>query len=113
MLMPDGRSVVVKREIFIQSRLCIPRNLVPLYVDILIFNGSPNSLSKDVVEGSPLPSILMAIPFRRRTFVKSSLVNSEPWSLLNISGHPFSKVSSNASIQKEVSSELLNRQDNT
>ena len=56
-------SVVVKGEIFPQSRLCISRNLISLYVDLLIFNGSPKSLSEDIVEDSPPPIHADSDPF--------------------------------------------------
>lgn len=58
--------------------------------------------------------MLMAMSSRLRTFVKTSLVNWLPWSLLNTSGLPCSrKASSSQSTQNAASMLLLMRQVST
>ena len=53
----------------------------------------------------------MVTPSRLSTPVKASLVNCEPWSVLNTSGLPWSrKASSRQSTQNTASMELLMRQ---
>ena len=58
--------------------------------------------------------MLMAIFSRRSTLVNAMLVNWLPWSVLNISGAPKrASASSNASMQKSVSSVIDSRHDKT
>src|SRR6516225_1060098 len=57
----------------------------------------------------PRPSMLMATPCAQSTPVKSSSVNWLPWSVLKISGCPWLKASSRASIQKLASSRFDKR----
>jgi hypothetical protein len=55
--------------------------------------------------------MLIAMPSRLRTLVKASLVNCDPWSLLNISGFPYMRnASSRQSTQNTASMLLLMRQ---
>lgn len=58
--------------------------------------------------------MLMVMPSRLSTPVNESLVNCEPWSLLNTSGLPWTrKASSRQSTQNTASILLLMRQLNT
>jgi hypothetical protein len=70
------------------------------------------SLSTNILSSArPLPSMLIAIPSRLRTFVNDSPVNCAPWSLLKISGLPcIRNASSRQSTQNTASMLLLNRQ---
>ncbi len=69
--------------------------------------GYPTMLSN----ARPRPSMLIVMPLRWSTPQKLSLVNCEPWSLLNTSGLPcLRKASSRQSTQNTASMLLLMRQ---
>src|SRR3954470_21955031 len=72
----------------------------------VLHSRSTNTLS----DARPRPSMLTATPADDSRPVNASAVNCTPWSVLNTSGHPVLKASSNISRQKPPSSVFDNLQ---
>jgi hypothetical protein len=67
--------VIVGIEVAIDASSGPCHCLVCFQIDLLVFQAAPQSLDKDIVDPSPLPSILIRTPASFKTLVNGSLVN--------------------------------------
>lgn len=81
-------SAIVKGQIAADASAGLGHCFVGMEVDFLVFDRTPSRSTNTLSRYAPLPSIEMAISAFFSTAVKSTEVNCDSWSVLNMSGLP-------------------------